>query len=211
MRVTITHFLWCAARTPILTRWSSSFLKVFKWIWSTVYGLECTGLAFGSMSVCTFLCVDKFQEFHWTSYCFPGALGANLLFDVHLDEWVLSRPQLHLSFHTWHPESLLQSTQANLHWRSCLQLGCETCLPWHKICLNPNLQVDKVGWSNQTILYFLLSSSALFQSWKESLYPGWCRIWRCCCQTLVPFVGWCACSYQTLAVWCLALWQLLVS
>jgi hypothetical protein len=46
----------CAARTPILTRWSSSFLKVFKWIQGTGYGLECTGLAFGSMSMCTFLC-----------------------------------------------------------------------------------------------------------------------------------------------------------
>ncbi len=46
----------CAARTPILTRWSSSFLKVFKWIRGTEYGLEFTGLAFGSMSICTFIC-----------------------------------------------------------------------------------------------------------------------------------------------------------
>jgi hypothetical protein len=46
----------CAAKTPILTRWLSSFLKVFKWIQGTGYGLECTGLAFGSMSMCTFLC-----------------------------------------------------------------------------------------------------------------------------------------------------------
>ncbi len=36
----------CAARTPILTRWSSSLLKVFKWILGTGYGLECIGLAF---------------------------------------------------------------------------------------------------------------------------------------------------------------------
>ncbi len=46
----------CADRTPILTRWLSSFLKVFKWIQGTGYGLECTGLAFGSMLICTFLC-----------------------------------------------------------------------------------------------------------------------------------------------------------
>jgi hypothetical protein len=38
--------------------------------------------------------------------------------------------------------------------------------------LNANLQVDEVGWSNQTMPCFHLSSSALFQSWKESLYPG---------------------------------------
>ncbi len=105
------------------------------------------------------------------SYCFPVALKANLLFDVRLDEWVLSQPQLHLSFHTWHPESLLQSIQANLHWRSCLRLGCETCLPWLQFFLNPNLQVDKVEWSSQTIPCFLLSSSALFQSWNKKFVP----------------------------------------
>ena len=83
-----THSLsCCAARTPILTRWLSSFLKVFKSIQGTGYGLECTGLAFGSMSMCTIpFYVDKLREFHRTSYCFPVALGANLLFDVHLDE-----------------------------------------------------------------------------------------------------------------------------
>ncbi len=83
---------FCDVRTPSLTRWSSSFLKVFKWIWGTGYGLECTSLAFGSMSMCTFY-VDKLQEFHWTSCCSPVALKANLLFDVRSDEWVLSRPQ----------------------------------------------------------------------------------------------------------------------
>ncbi len=51
-----THSLsCCAARTPILTRWSSFFLKVFEWIQGRLYGLECTGLAFGSMSICTLL------------------------------------------------------------------------------------------------------------------------------------------------------------
>ncbi len=51
-----THSLsCCAVRTPILTRWSRSFLKVFKWIQGTLYGLECTGLAFGLMSICTLL------------------------------------------------------------------------------------------------------------------------------------------------------------
>ncbi len=50
-----THSLsCCGARTPILTRWLSSVLKVFNWIWGTEYGLECTDLAFGSMSMCTF-------------------------------------------------------------------------------------------------------------------------------------------------------------
>ncbi len=34
----------------------SSFLKVFKWIRGTGWGMKCTGLAFGSMSMCTFLC-----------------------------------------------------------------------------------------------------------------------------------------------------------
>ncbi len=47
---------YCDARSLILTRWSSFILKVFKWIRGTRYGLECTGLAFGSMSMCTFLC-----------------------------------------------------------------------------------------------------------------------------------------------------------
>jgi hypothetical protein len=54
---------FCAARTPILKKGLISFLKVFKWIRGTGYGLECTGLAFGSMSMCTF-CVDKLQELH---------------------------------------------------------------------------------------------------------------------------------------------------
>ncbi len=45
----------CAARTPILKRWSSSFLKIFIWIQGTGYGLECTGLAFWSMPMCTLL------------------------------------------------------------------------------------------------------------------------------------------------------------
>jgi hypothetical protein len=35
---------------------------------------------------CVPFCVDKIQEFHQTSYYFPVALKANLLFDVHLDE-----------------------------------------------------------------------------------------------------------------------------
>jgi hypothetical protein len=73
----------CAARTPILKRWSSSFLKVFKWIQGTGYGLECTGLAFGSMTMYTFFCVDKLQESHQKSYCSPIALEANLIFYVH--------------------------------------------------------------------------------------------------------------------------------
>ncbi len=121
---------------------------------------------------CVPFCVDKLQEFYRTSYCSPVALKANLLFDVRSDELVLSQPQLHPSFHTWHPKSLLQSIQANLHQRACLQLGCETCPPWRQNCSNQNLQLDKGGWSNQTIPCFLLSSSTLFQSWKESLYPG---------------------------------------
>ncbi len=119
-----------------------------------------------------------------TSCPFSVALKANLLFDVRLNQWVLSQTHLCLSFHTWHPESLLQNIQANLHQRACLWLGYETCLTWHQICLNPNLQVDKVGWSNRTILCFLLSSFTLFQYWKESLYPRWCHIWCCCCQRL---------------------------
>ncbi len=81
--------------------------------------------------------------------------------------------------------------------RARLRLGFKTCLPWYWICLNPNLQVDKVGWHNQTIPCFLLSTSTLFQFKKEHLYTGWCRIWCCRCQTLIPFVGWCACSCQT--------------
>ncbi len=36
--------------------------------------------------------VDIRQEFHQTSFCSPAALKASLLFDVHLDEWVLSWP-----------------------------------------------------------------------------------------------------------------------
>ncbi len=97
--------------------------KVFKWIPGTGWGIECTGLAFGSMLMCTFY-VDKRQEFHQTSFYFPIALKASLHFDVHLDEWVLLWPQLHLSFHTWHPESLLQSIWVNLNQRVHLWLGC---------------------------------------------------------------------------------------
>ncbi len=133
----------CTARTPILMRWLRSFLKVFKWIWGTGYGLECPGWHLDQCQYVPF-CVDKLQEFHWSSYYFSVALKANLLFDVHLDEWVLSRPQLHLSFHTWHPECLLQIIQANLHWRSCLWLGCETCLPWHQILFESK---PPGGWS----------------------------------------------------------------
>jgi hypothetical protein len=36
--------------------------------------------------------VNKCQEFHSTSFCSPVALKASLIFDVHLDEWVLSWP-----------------------------------------------------------------------------------------------------------------------
>jgi hypothetical protein len=68
--------------------------------------------------------------------------------------------------------------------RACLWLGCETCLPWRPIHSNPNLQVDKVGWSTQTIPCFLLSSLTWIQSWKVSLYWGWCCIWPYCCQRL---------------------------
>ncbi len=116
----------------------------------------------------------------------------SLLFDVHLDEWVLSWPQLHLSFYTWHPESLLIGFWVNLHQRSRFWHGCETCLPFYQICLNPNLQVDKVGWTNQTISCFLLSSLTWIQSWRATLYSGWCCIWRYHCQRLKLFVDWCA-------------------
>ncbi len=86
---------------------------------------------------CVPFCVDKLHEFHWTSYCSPVALKANLLFDVCLDEWVLSGYQLNLSFHICHPESLLQSV-----WGACLQLGCETCLPWRQI-----VQIQTFRWT----------------------------------------------------------------
>ncbi len=86
-------------------------------------------------------------------------------------KWDLSQPQLHLSFHTWHPESLLWSIQANLHWRFCLRLGCETCLPWRQIHSNPNLQMDKVGWSNQTIPCFLLGSSTFIPILERMFVP----------------------------------------
>jgi hypothetical protein len=83
-------------------------------------------------------------------------------FDVHVDEWVLSWPQLHLSVYTWHSESLLQSFWVNLHQRSWLWLGCWTCIPENWICLNPNLQVGKALWSNQTIPCFF------WVAWLES-------------------------------------------
>jgi hypothetical protein len=34
-------------------------LKVFKWIQGTGYGLECTGLAFGSMSMGTLMWINS--------------------------------------------------------------------------------------------------------------------------------------------------------
>ncbi len=127
----------CSAKTPMLTRWLSSVLKVFKWIRGTRYCLECTGLL--DQCQCVTFYVDKLQEFHQTSCHFPVALKANLLFDVHLDKWVLSQSHLHLSFHTWRPESKSWSIWANLHRQAHFRLGCGTCLPWHQICSNPNL------------------------------------------------------------------------
>ncbi len=47
---------YCGAKTPSLTSWSNYFLKVFKWIRGTGWGIKCTVLVFGSMSMCTFLC-----------------------------------------------------------------------------------------------------------------------------------------------------------
>ena len=82
-----------------------------KWIQGTGYDLECTGWQLDQCQ-CVPFCVDKLQEFHWTSYHFPVALKASLLFDVHLDEWVLSWPQLYLSFHTWCSESLSQTFES---------------------------------------------------------------------------------------------------
>ncbi len=160
------------------------------------------------MSKCSFLCGYTSRVSSNIFLFSHMALKASLPFDVHLDEWVLSRPQLHLSFCTWHPESLLQSFWVNLHQRSCFWLGCETCLPWYWIYLNPNLQVDEVGWTNQTIPCFLLSSLTWIQSSIASLYSGWYRIWCYHCQRLKPFVDWCACSYQTWAISSLASWQL---
>ncbi len=104
--------------------------------------------------------------------------------------------------------SLSQSFWVNLHQRSRLWLGCEACVPWRRICLNSNLQVDKMGWTNQTIPCFLLSSLTWMQSWIASLYSGWYRIWRYHFQRLKPFVDWCACFYQTQAISSLSLWQL---
>ena len=80
-----------------------------------------------------------------TYFCSLVALKANLLFDVHLDEWTLSWPQLHLSFHTWHPESLSQSFWVNLYQRAHLWLGSETCLPWLGIRLNSKPPGERSG------------------------------------------------------------------
>ncbi len=129
-------------------------------------------------------------------------------FNGHLDEWVLSWPQLHLSFYTWHPESLLQSFWVNLHQRSHRWLGCETCVPWRWIRLNSNFQVDKEGWTNQTIPCFLLSSWTWIQSWIASLYSGLCCIWHYHCQRLIPTKGLMRLFYQTRAISSLALWWL---
>ncbi len=159
------------------------------------------------MSKCTFLC-GYASIVSSNIFLFSCSNQSKSAFDVHLDEWVLSWPQLHLSSHTWHPESLSQSFWVNLHQRSCLWLGFETCVPWHWICLNPNLQVDEVGWTRQTIPVFLLSSSTWIQYWKASLYSGWCRIWRYPCQRLKLFLDWCACFYQTWAISSPALWRL---
>ncbi len=167
MRVTPIHFLFEMIKHRFLQDgwvpfWKSSNRFEVR-VWSRMYRLGIW------INVNVYLFVDKLQGFHQTSCHFLVALKANLIFDVHLDEWALSWPQLHLSFHTWCPESWLQSIGANLHQRACLWIGCETCLPWHWIHLNPNLQMEKVGWSNQTIPCFLLSSSTLFRSWKGSL------------------------------------------
>ncbi len=92
------------------------------------------------------------------------------------------------------------SIWVNLHQRSQLWLGCEKCVPWRQICLNSNLQVNEVGWTNQTIPCFLLSSLIWIQSWIASLYSGWCCIWRYHCQRLIPTKGLMRLFYQTRAI-----------
>jgi hypothetical protein len=75
----------CGAKTPILTRWLSSVLKISN-------GFEVLDKAYITQAwhldqcPCVPFYLDKCQEFHHTSFCSPVALKTNLLFDVHLDE-----------------------------------------------------------------------------------------------------------------------------
>ncbi len=112
---------------------------------------------------------------------------------MHLDEWVLSWPQLHLSFYTWHPESLLQSFWVNFTKDLLFELDVKHVFHGVEFVWILNLQVDKVGWTNQTIPCFLLSSLTWIQSWIASLHSGWCCIWRYHCQRLKPTKGCCTC------------------
>ncbi len=50
-----TFLLWCKDDTKS-NKMVKLLLKVFKWIWGTGCDIKCTGLTFGSMSKCTFLC-----------------------------------------------------------------------------------------------------------------------------------------------------------
>ncbi len=129
-------------------------------------------------------------------------------FEVYLDEWVLSWPQQHLSFYTWCPESLSQSFWVNLHQNLVFELDVKHVFHGVEFIQIINLQVGKVGWTNQTIPCFLLSSLTWIQSWIASLYSGWCCIWRYHCQRLNPTKGLMRLFYQTRAISSLALWWL---
>ncbi len=64
-------------------------------------------------------------------FSFSYSTQGKSAFDVHLDEWVLLWPQLHLCFYTWRLGSLLLRFWVNLYQRSHLWLGCWTCIPEH--------------------------------------------------------------------------------
>ena len=57
MNVGDAHSLSCCrTRTPMVTKWSSSFLNVLRCIQGIAYGLAYTGFAVGSTSMWNFLC-----------------------------------------------------------------------------------------------------------------------------------------------------------
>ncbi len=137
--------------------------------------------------------VDEHQEFHQIFFCFPIALKASLL---------LMCIQMSESFHDLSYiclfilgiQNLCRKAFGSIFTKDLVfELDVKHVFHGVEFVWILNLQVDKVGWTNQTIPCFLLSSLTWIQSWIASLYSGWCRIWRYHCRRLKQKKVWCAC------------------
>ncbi len=150
----------------------------------------------------------------WTSrvssniFLFSYSAQSKSAFDVHLDEWVLSWPQ-HICLFMLCVQHLCCKAFESIFTKGLgFELDVKHVFHGIEFVWILNLQVDKVGWTNQTIPCFLLSSLTWIESWIASLYSGWCRIWRYHCQRLKPTKGLMRLFYQTWAMSSLTSWRL---